>query len=523
MSADLILAGGRIYPLGRFGGRPVSHLAVAHGTVFAAGGAELLGLRGKATRMVDLGGRAVLPGFDDAHAHVVYEGLTSHGADLAGARSISEIQRRVRATAARLEPGEWLIGRGYAEQELTEGRAPTRWELDEATAGRPAFIDHRGGHSRVANSAALAAAGLGGDSADPPGGALGRDAAGGLDGRLQEAAMRLVADVQPPPTLARRMEGILKVQARLLRVGVTSIGDAVNRGFADDLRAFARLLDEGRLSLRVNQFLSFELLDAAVELGLGSGSGSHRLRAGPVKYFVDGGASTGTAAFRSRPFAAWRTPPDELRQVLERAQQARLQVATHCVGDAAIEAMLDAVEHAQTRFPGPLLRHRVEHCTVCPPDLRARMRRLGVMAVMQPLFAGFGRSRLAGPEGATDVADVAAHRALLKAGVRLAFSSDTPFASDPNPWSGLAAAVTDPDRDQRLTPLQALRCYTEGGAWSSHEEGFKGSLEPGRAADLCVYSADPLRVSPKRWPRLRPLAVYVAGRRVSAGRPPTDG
>lgn len=514
MTADLILAGGRIHPLGRFGRRVVSHLAIARGTVVATGGGELLGLAGKATKVVDLRGRAVLPGFNDAHAHLVYEGLTTYGANLVGARSIAEIQERLRATAARLEAGEWLIGRGYFEPELAEGRPPTRWELDAATAGRPAYIDHRGGHSRVANSAALEAAGLGPDSADPPGGALGRDGGGQLDGRLQEAAMRLVADVQPAPSLNRRKAGILKVQERLLRVGVTSLGNAVNRGFADDLRAFAQLQDEGRLKLRVNHFLSFELLEAATELGLGSGSGSHRLRAGPVKYFVDGGAATGTAAFRGRPFRAWRTSPDELREVLVRAQRARLQIATHCVGDAAIEAMLDAVENAQARHPAPALRHRIEHCTVCPADLRARLARLGVMAVMQPLFVSFGRGRLGGPDGPAAAADVAAHRALLRAGVPVAFSSDTPFSSDPNPWAGLAAAVTDPDRQQRLTPLEALRCYTARGAWSSYEEGFKGTLEAGRAADLCIYGSDPLQMPAERWPRLRPLAVYVAGERV---------
>src|SRR5437764_12995449 len=181
MKADLILAGGRVRTLGRAGLNPASHLAVAGGLVLAVGGRELLQLRGTRTRLVDLAGGAVLPGFNDPHAHVVYHALSSYGADLTGSRTIAELQGRLRRQAARLPPGAWLLGRGYSELELAGGRTPRRTELDAATGDRPAFIDHRGGHSRVASSAALAAAGLGPGSPDPPGGSLGRDPDGSLD------------------------------------------------------------------------------------------------------------------------------------------------------------------------------------------------------------------------------------------------------------------------------------------------------------------------------------------------------
>jgi predicted amidohydrolase YtcJ len=511
MKADLILAGGRIRTLGRSGLRPSSHLAVVGGLVVAVGGREVLDLRGARTRMVELAGGAVLPGFNDPHAHVVYHALSSYGADLSGSRSISELQRRLRRVATRLPPGAWLLGRGYSELELAEGRAPLRAELDAATGDRSTFVDHRGGHSRVANSSALAAAGLGPGSPDPPGGWLGRAPDGSLDGTLAETAMRLVADHQPPPPFEQRHAGVQATLRLLASRGITSVGAAVNRGFADDHRVYATLAEEGRLRVRVNEFLSWELLPALRRLGFQTGGAGALLRFGPVKVFVDGGAGSGTAAFRPGD-GPWRTPPAELAALVLEAQAGGLQVAAHCVGDGAIEAFVSAVETAQSAHPGRL-RHRVEHCTYCPPDLQQRIARAGMVAVMQPLFSSLGRVRLASEIGPGAERHVAAHRDLLRAGVAVAFSSDLPVVADPNPWAGLAAAVSDPE--QPLTPLHALRAYTAGGAWTSFEESVKGTLEVGRVADFQVYPVDPLELPPGEWPALRPRLVALAGRPVA--------
>jgi predicted amidohydrolase YtcJ len=511
MKADLILAGGRIRTLGRRGLRPSSHLAVAGGLVVAVGGREVLDLKGPSTRIVELADGAVLPGFNDPHAHVVYHALSSFGADLTGSRSIAELQRRLRHVAARLAPGAWLLGRGYSELELVEGRPPLRAELDAATGDHPSFVDHRGGHSRVANSAALAAAGLAAGSPDPPGGSLGRGPDGSLDGLLAETAMRLVADHQPPPAFEQRHAGVQATLRLLASRGITSVGAAVNRGFADDHRVYAVLADEGRLQVRVNEFLSRELLPALRQLGFETGGAGTLVRFGPVKVFVDGGAGTGTAAFRPGD-GPWRTTPAELAGLVLEAQAGGLQVAAHCVGDGAIDAFISAVEAAQAAHPGRL-RHRVEHCTYCPPDLQRRMARAGMVAVMQPLFSSFGRARLGSQIGPGSGRHIAAHRDLLRAGVAVAFSSDLPVVPDPNPWAGLAAAVSDPE--QPLTQLQALRAYTAGGAWTSFEERVKGTLEVGRVADFQVYGVDPLELPPGEWPALRPHLVALAGRPVT--------
>jgi len=500
--SELILARGKIRTLGRSGLTPHSHLAIAGGRVAAVGGREVLRLRGPKTRVVDLKGSAVLPGFNDAHAHVVYYGLTRFAADLSGARGIDDILERLQRHAARLKPGEWLQGMGYRTDELTERRQPHRTELDRATGDRPTFIDERGGHSRVANSAALAAAGVTLETPNPHGGRIGKDLNHTPNGLLLEAAMRIVADVQPAPPLEHRIDGVLEAQELLISRGITSVGAAVNRGFADDLRAYERLACDGRLKMRVNEFLSWELLEAAAGLGLHAGFGGSMVRAGPIKVFVDGGAER--VAMRSGG-GVWRTTPDELKALVARASASGLQVAAHAIGDGAIEAMCDAVEAAGATH----LRHRVEHCTICPPDLQTRLARLGMVAVMQPMAARFGRVASAIFFPVRDRKDLAPHRGLMRAGVPVAFSSDLPVAPDPNPWPGIRVAVDDPVNGISL--LAALRAYTSAGAYASFEEDIKGTLETGKLADLQVYAGDPLEDEDVEWETLRPRAVLLGG------------
>jgi len=504
--ADLILARGRIRTLGRAGLTPHSHLAIAGGRVLACGGREVMGLRGPKTRVVDLGGGAVLPGFNDAHAHVVYYGLTRFAADLTGSRGIDDVIERLRDHAASLRPGDWLHGMGYRTDELTERRQPHRTELDRATGDRPAFIDERGGHARVANTAALNAAGITSDTPNPHGGRIGRDLNGSPNGLLLESAMRLVADVQPPPSLERRIEGVLLAQDLLVSRGITSVGAAVNRGFADDLRAYETLACDGHLRMRVNEFLSWELLEASSSLGVRAGFGGDMVRAGPIKVFVDGGAER--VATRGGG-GVWRTTPEELRELVGRATAAGLQVAAHAIGDAAIEAMCDAVEAAH----GQHMRHRVEHCTICPPDLQSRLAALGMVAVMQPMAARFGRVASTIFFPVRDRTYLAPHRGLMRARVPVAFSSDLPVATDPNPWPGIRVAVED--QVNGISLLAAIRAYTSAGAYASFEEGVKGTLEPGMLADLQVYRGDPLEVGAEvNWEDLRPRGVLVGGVKV---------
>jgi len=225
------------------------------------------------------------------------------------------------------------------------------------------------------------------------------------------------------------------------------------------------------------------------------------VRAGPIKVFVDGGAER--VAVRSGG-GTWRTTPSELSELVIRATRAGLQVAAHAIGDAAIQAMCDAVEAAE----GSHLRHRVEHCTICPPDLQARLARLGMVAVMQPMAARFTRVSSAIFFPVRDRSDLAPHGQLLRAGVPLAFSSDLPVSADPNPWPGIQVAIDD--QVNGINMLSALRAYTAGGAYASFEESDKGTLDVGMLADLQVYDHDPLDAATER-DGLRPRAVLVNG------------
>jgi len=473
--------------------------------VIACGGSDVMALQGPRTRLIRLRGAAVLPGFNDAHAHVVYHGLTRFGADLGGSKTVAEIVTRMRAHSHGLRRGEWQQGMGFRSAELQERRPPHRLELDAATGGRPAFIDERGGHLRVANSAALAVAGITAATPDPPGGGIGRDPDGLPNGILLESAMRMVADVQPPPSQERRRLAIELTQRLLVSRGITSVGAAVNRGFAGDLLTFQELAEARRLRVRVNEFLSWELLEAAVAIGIRAGYGGRMVRAGPIKVFVDGGAER--VVMREAASRVWRTPPDELKVLVNRATGAGLQVAAHAIGDGAIEAMCDAVEAAGGRGS----RHRVEHCTICPADLRRRLGQLGMIAVMQPLAARAARDA-PGLFPARLREDLASHRRLMQVGVRIVFSSDLPVTPDPNPWRGIRAAVEDPVNGIDL--LAALRAYTSAGAYASFEESVKGTLEPGMLADLQVYAEDPVEMSRERWDGLRPQAALLGGARV---------
>src|SRR5207249_11544784 len=256
-------------------------------------------------------------------------GLTRFAADLTGVRGIDEILDRLREHSTGLKAGDWQQGMGYRTDELTERRQPHRTELDRVTGERPAFIDERGGHARVANSAALAAAGITTETPNPKGGRIGRDLNRSANGLLLESAMRLVADVQPLTGLERRVEGVLKAQELLVSRGITSVGAAVNRGFADDLRAYETLAYDGRLRMRVNEFLSWELLEAASGLGVRTGFGGAVVRAGPIKVFVDGGGERVAVRLGG---GGWRTKRAELRDMVGREAGDGVKVGAHVTG-----------------------------------------------------------------------------------------------------------------------------------------------------------------------------------------------
>jgi len=520
MWADTLVLGGRIRP--RASAATASHLAIRDGGVTAVGGPEVLDQRGPRTEVIDLEGATLLPGFHDAHAHVVYEGLMRAGLDLRppNIASIADITRLVRERAAALPAATWVTGHGLTDSALAEGRLPERTELDAAAPDHPVVLDRLDGHIRVVNQAALHRAGISGATPDPPGGRIDRDAAGEPTGILRDTAMRLVADAMPAPSLAQRKAGVAAVLEAGLRRGVTSVTAAVGRGFGDDVRTFAELAASGELEVRLTMMLARDHLDAAVAAGLRSGFGDRWVRYGPVKLFVDGNFPAQTAMLSSAPDRGlWRTPPEELRAVVSEAHVHGWAVALHAVGDLAVQAALDAVEAAVSRYGRRALSHRIEHGTVCPPEQQRRAGALGVAFCVQPAVLRFsGRQRLA-PLTAAQWPYVMPYRSLAAAGVTLALSSDAPFGASASPLTAIAAAVDrqthlgEPfNLSEALSLEAAWRGYTRGGAAAAGEQGWKGTLEPGQVADFVAFREDPWEVPLARLDALRPALVGVAGR-----------
>jgi predicted amidohydrolase YtcJ len=515
------------------GARPAEALAVWQGRVVAVGTTRAVrALAGRATRRHDLAGATVVPGFNDAHCHVLSFGLSLLHVDLKPAARVADVVAAVAARVRRTPGGSWVRGRGYNDNKLAELRHPTRGDLDPVSAGHPVWLQHTSGHMGVANGAALRLAGITRDTPDPEGGVIERDERGEPTGVLKETAQRLVTAVIPAPSLAETKAALAAAGRRFVAEGLTSVQDARAGSLVpQELRAYQEASAEGALPTRTSLLLDVEALpvaDGRIDWGFGlrSGFGTERLRLGGIKIFLDGSLIGRTAAM-TEPYAS---DPDTrgfllkaeaalVRQV-EASTRAGWQVGMHAIGDRAIEVAVEAVDVAMGRRAREL-RPRVEHCGVLRRDLIASIRRRGMVVVTQPRFItelGDGFRRALGEARLRHCYPMRSLR-----GCRVAFSSDRPVV-DGAPLGGIEAAVTQLTGSgapyvpaERIDVLQALRWYTEGAAYAQFEEHALGTLEPGKWADLCVLAEDPTRVAPTSIGAIRVLMTAVGGRVVHGG------
>jgi predicted amidohydrolase YtcJ len=520
--ADLVLAGGRIFLGARAGFADA--LALWRGRVLAAGReGDLEGLAGPATRRLDLRGRAAVPGFFDAHQHTLWLGLEAAQVDL-GAPAVATIDDLLSAVAARAAatpPGEWVLGRRYDDLRLAERRHPTREELDRVAPRNPVFLSRVCTHMGVANSAALAAAGVTAETPDPEGGRIEREA-GRLTGLLQERARDLVLRAIPVPD---DLAAAAALGTRLCAErGITSVMDAAvgARAGLAEWQAYVRALRAGRLAARVTVALTGGpggVLERAHAAGLVTGVGDARLRVGPVKLFTDGSASGRTAAM-SEPYrpggghGILYYRQEELDAVAADAHAKGYQLAVHAIGDVAVEQTLTAFERALAREGGPAggaregslrgPRPRVEHCGFLRPGDLERLARLGAVPVPQPVFLyhfGDGYVETLGPERPHGCYPMAS---FLRGGLKAAASSDAPV-SDLSPLVNLYAMVTRRSHrgalfgpGERVGLEAAVTALTEHGAFACFAEGERGTLEPGMLADVAVLSEDVFDAPPER-------------------------
>lgn len=485
--------------------------AVRDGRIVEVGGTdEILWLREGEHEIVDLGGRTVVPGFVDPHNHLSIAALDVFFADCRDLASVDAIQSALRATAERTPPGAWVRGWGYDHARLPGHRHPTRAELDEAVPDRPALLVHFTHHQGVANSAALAAAGITRAAPDPAGGEIGRDKAGEPNGLLFERAMGDAERRSREGWEARFGEVVGAATRRYAALGITAIQDAaVTPAMA---RRYAEARAAGTLAIEVGEMM------------VGSGGWfdpPQDAATGTLKLFVDGGYRC--ALRLDRDGGATTTgflfyERDALAARLVAAWRAGRRVTCHAIGNLGIETAVGAIADALAREPAGRGRVRVDHAMFLTPALIARIADLGLPVVAQPSFLWDSGGHAPSP----DIL-LRPFRTVAEAGVAQAFSSDFPCGSLA-PLTGIAAAVTRRSRhgeacapEEALTVERALAAYTLEAARAAGWGSERGSLEVGKRADWLVLSADPRAVAPAALAALTVEETWVSGRRIVPG------
>lgn len=526
--ADLVLLNGRIWT-GSAAQPEAEAVACLGGKIAAVGGtAEIRRWIGPRTRVIDLQGKRLVPGFNDAHVHFVDGGQGLASVQLRDAPTEREFRDRIARFAARLAPGRWILNGNWDHENWTPARLPTRQLIDEGTANNPVFINRLDGHMALANTAALKLAGVTRETADPPGGTIVRDARGEPTGVLKDAAMNLVYRVIPDPTEDELIEAIKAAMRYAAENGVTSVQDM--SASPTVLAAYQRLLGRGELTVRIYAHQPLANWDRLAKVGVRAGFGGDKLRIGGLKGFADGSLGSTTALFFDPYLDEPETrglPSDEmipeskmLANILA-ADRAGLQIAVHAIGDRANKTILDMFARAETENGARDRRFRIEHAQHLRKEEIAEFGRRRVIASMQPYHAiddGRWAENRIGPERARGTY---AFRSLLDGGATLAFGSDW-FVAPMEPLMGIYAAVTrrtlDEKRpggwvpEEKISVAEAVRAFTYGSAYAAFEEKIKGAIEPGKLADMAVLSENIFAIDPVRIRQVKVVMTIFDGR-----------
>jgi predicted amidohydrolase YtcJ len=501
--------------------------------LLAVGDAADLAARYPSARRIDGGELFVVPGFNDCHCHILAYGLDLSAANLSPehAPDIPSLIAQLRRWAEEHPDAAWIVGSGYDQNRLAERRHPTRYDLDQVSREKPVFIEHTSKHGGVANSVALRVAGITRETPDPPGGTIERDAHSEPTGVLLESATDLVTKHQPPLSHRQRVRAIHLSAQAMAEKGITAAADA-STGWGDlegEVAAYVQAVNEGA-PLRVTLMILATALrrDGKWLQPQDISTGSNGVRVGIAKVFADGALTTRTAALKE-PYADTETTgmllhsEEELQELIVGAHQAGWQVGTHAIGDRAIEAVLNLYEQAMQTQPRADVRHRIEHCMLLDDGLIDRLRALGVVAVLQPEFmARLGDAYRYGL-GEERAGRLKRTASLLKAGVRVAFSSDCPVVPGA-PLDGVRAAVERKTplgavlgAEERVDALTAIRLYTVGAAIAAKDETQTGTLAAGKRADFVLLSRDLATTPLEEWQDMRVMATVFGGK-VVAGR-----
>ena len=497
--------------------------------------AEILKLKGPNTKVIDLGGKFVMPGFNAAHAHLSQGGFQALHVDLVGTKSLDEFRERIRTNVASAAPGAWILGGGWDENLWPVKTVPTRWDVDEVSAGHPVFLERVDGHIAVANTRALQLASITIASRDPKAGKIDRDANGQPTGILRETARQAITDAIPPPTHDERRSAMQRALAEAARWGVTSVQD--NSGDWDDFHVLEEIEKDGTLTARISEWLPFNDSVAELETKRKAHPASDpMLHTGMLKGFMDGSLGSHTAALiepytddpKNSGLPRYDAP--KLNEMTKERVLAGFQVGFHAIGDKGAQMALDAFAEAEKAAKekkvkaangGEDYRLRIEHAQVVTPLQVVKFRDLKVLASMQPCHLlsdmKWAQARL----GEKRAAHSYAWSEFLKRGVTLAFGTDYPVESI-SPFRGLYAATTRKSEDgkqeyfpeQKISMDQAIAAYTSGSAFAEFGEKQKGLIVPGMFADFVVLDRDVTAVVPQTLLETHVLRTVVAGKTV---------
>ena len=530
-AANLVITNAKVWTVDK--AHPTAQaVAILGDRIVAVGSdADVNAWRGPNTRVIDAAGHMLLPGFNDAHVHFVSGGLQLASLQLNDATSAKEFVRRIAERAKNTPKGEWILGGDWDETKWTPPQLPTREMIDPVTPDNPVFISRYDGHMGLANSVALRSAGITAQTPDPPGGVIVRDAQGSPTGALKDAALDLMEKSIPPLTREQREQAAKRALAHAASLGVTSVQEMDDNGYElENIAVYAELLQRGELTARIYTAPLIRYVDDIARIGVRHAFGGPYLRIGALKTFADGSLGSRTAYF----FEPYTDQPDNrglltdvmqqlstMRARMMKADAAGLQVCTHAIGDQGISIVLDLYSDVEAAHGPADRRFRIEHAQHMEAKDFDRFAKLNVIASVQPYHAiddgRWAEARI----GHDRASRTYAFRTFLNHGVHLAFGTDWDVAPL-NPMLTVYAAVTRATLDgknpngwfpeQKLTLPEALYAYTMGSAYAEFQENEKGSITPGKLADMVLVSDDLFSIPPEKIKDVKVLKTIVGGK-----------
>ena len=532
---DLILTGGKIWTENPAQPQAEAVAISNRGIVQVGSSAETLQLRDSRTRVIDLRGRRVVPGFTDAHVHFYYGGASLTSVQLRSAKSREELRARIAAFAQSRPKGEWILLGEWDPQAWDSPALPTHELIDDVTRDHPVFVNRVDAHTMLANSVAMKLAGVDRKTLDVAGGVIGRGAQGNPNGIFIDAAKSLIERVVPAPTVQQMARSLLEAQRHAFHFGVTGVhdmgfvGSRAAESSADLFRAYQSLQKNGELKIRTSLYTPLPRWKKLANLGVLACFGNDTLQIGGLKSFSDGSLGSSTAWFL-HPYtddpqncggpSDELTDPEQMFENLLGGDASSLQLAVHAIGDRANRTVLDFFENVEHTNGIRDRRFRIEHAQHLQSSDIGRFPKMKVIASMQPYHCIDDGRWACGRIGSERAKEAWIFRSLLDAGAILAFGSDW-WVAPIDPLAGIYAAVTrrpiDGSRpegwipEQKISVREAVHAYTVGSAYASFQDHIKGSLEPGKLADLVVLSGDIFAIDPTEIAEVKTDITIVGG------------